>query len=365
MAPKVSVIVPVYSGAEHLASLLQNLQNQTLQGMEFLFVDDCGPDNTFSIAEQAAKGDSRIVLIHNPHNMGPGASRNTGIKAASGEYIAFADSDDILPPDFYTLLYQKAKETNALVVKGRRVSVTEAGKQTASALNNRIRQQLLKGAEPVNAFTYEHTTAIYKREHVLANHACNGVARQDEDTVFILKAMHNITAEQFCITDDAVYYYRQHAESLTHVEDSSYLTDTLTSMRDKIDFLLQQEPAGKYDIYAADMFELLLRHKFEQACASPLITTPELVCYIQAVHTGLKQYQQQRQLTTAAYYTALMRDNILSPELYVNLCTTPPAQKYSKLRHCTAKLLVYATFGELKRQLRVKEFSIRAARRKR
>ena len=357
--PTISVIVPVYTGVEYFCKLLENLRNQTLPGMEFIFIDDCGPDNTFGLAEQAAMADSRIVLIRNPYNMGPGASRNKGIEKARGEYIAFVDSDDLIPVNFYEQLYNAAKKTSALVVKGRRVSVTDDGTQIASSLNELILKKLNKGIEPVNAFTYEHTTAIFSRQLVLDNSARNGIARQDEDTIFILKAIHNIQRSQFCLTNDAVYYYRQHQQSLTHAIDGGYLLDTLLSMREKLSFLLQQPPNKSYEVYAANTFELLFRNKFRRASDSPLITTQEKINYIQEVHIALKQYLRNCKIPSPTYLTKLMMDDILTPELFVSTISKQSDERYSKFKHKLVKLFSKFTTGSLQRWCRRKEFIMR------
>ena len=115
--PKVSVIIPVYCSQGRISETLRCLQNQTLQELEFIFIDDKGCDGSFDIILGAASTDSRIVCIANDTNRGPGASRNKGIEIARGEFIAFVDADDMISHDFYEKLYEKAQKTGALVVK--------------------------------------------------------------------------------------------------------------------------------------------------------------------------------------------------------------------------------------------------------
>lgn len=88
----VSVIIPTYNKAHLLGRAVQSVLNQTYQDFEVIVVDDCSSDNT----ERVVIGfdDDRIRYIRHEENKGAAAARNTGIKAAEGEYIAFLDSDD-------------------------------------------------------------------------------------------------------------------------------------------------------------------------------------------------------------------------------------------------------------------------------
>lgn len=224
--PYVSVIVPVYSGRKYFEQLLDLLLRQTLHNIELIFIDDRGNDDAFALAEEAAKRDNRIVLIKTSENAGPGFCRNRGIEAAKGEYIGFVDCDDIIPLEYFERLYNKAIETNAIVAKCSRATLYEDGKVEYSPLNSRIRKDLNDGVHLLNAFTYEHQTAIYKRAHVLQNHARNSTASQDEDTAFIMKVMHNVPVSAFVLIDDLMYYYRKHAQSITQTKDKRFLDES-------------------------------------------------------------------------------------------------------------------------------------------
>lgn len=89
----VSVIVPVYNVEKYLAKCLDSVVGQTYTQLEIICVNDGSPDNSGAILEKYAKKDSRIKVI-TQENTGLSGARNTGIKAATGDYIVFLDSDD-------------------------------------------------------------------------------------------------------------------------------------------------------------------------------------------------------------------------------------------------------------------------------
>ena len=116
--PKVSVIVPVYNTEKYLKRCLDSLMGQTLKDLEIILVDDGSKEPCALLCDEFAQKDSRIKVIHKA-NAGLGYARNTGLEAASGEYIAFVDSDDYVEPQMYEKLYGAAMAFHAdLVLSG-------------------------------------------------------------------------------------------------------------------------------------------------------------------------------------------------------------------------------------------------------
>ena len=91
--PKVSIIVPIYNVERFLDRCMDSLLNQTLKDIEIIMVDDGSPDNCPQMCDEYAKNDSRVKVIHKK-NAGLGMARNSGLEIATGEYVAFVDSDD-------------------------------------------------------------------------------------------------------------------------------------------------------------------------------------------------------------------------------------------------------------------------------
>ena len=105
---KVSVIIPVYNVENYLERAVDSVLNQTLSDIEIILVDDGSPDQSPKICDNYARMyPGRIKVIHN-QNEGLGFARNSGLKLAKGEYVAFIDSDDTLEPDMYESMYNTA-----------------------------------------------------------------------------------------------------------------------------------------------------------------------------------------------------------------------------------------------------------------
>lgn len=113
--PLISVIVPVYNAEEYLPACLDSILKQDLREIEIIVVDDGSTDESGKIADRYAKGDSRIQVIHQ-ENAHLSASRNAGMQLATGEYIAFIDSDDWIETDMFSSMYKVAKREESDVV---------------------------------------------------------------------------------------------------------------------------------------------------------------------------------------------------------------------------------------------------------
>lgn len=93
---KISVIIPVYNEKAYIADCLDSIRKQTYTNFEVIIVDDGSTDGTLSICEEISKRDARIALLAHDKNMGVADARNTGLAAATGEYIMFVNGDDML-----------------------------------------------------------------------------------------------------------------------------------------------------------------------------------------------------------------------------------------------------------------------------
>jgi glycosyltransferase involved in cell wall biosynthesis len=121
-----TVVVPIYNVGRYLVECLASLAGQTHPDLEVVLVDDGSTDDSGRLAEDFARSDRRFRLIRQ-ENQGLGAARNTGIDAATGEYLAFVDSDDVLPPYAFEVLVGALEQTGSDFASGNVALLTSRG----------------------------------------------------------------------------------------------------------------------------------------------------------------------------------------------------------------------------------------------
>lgn len=297
LAIRVSVIVPVYRAKVYIGELLSSLQNQTLREMEFIFVDDKGGDGTFDIVREAAKRDNRIVCLDNGFNKGAGASRNAGLTVARGEYVAFADADDLVDADFYEKLYKKAKEKNYLVVKGASRRLFDDGTITESNLNACIAGGMASRKTMLSLFHYEHWSAIYLRDFVLYSGARYAEdLRYGEDNHFLMLLMLNVRVSQYAMLNDTAYIYRIHGSSVINSKDYTvYLDQILKNAEKKFTFLMTQEDSAEIAEYLGILFDNQIGNILDDA-QSGGCSDDEIYAYLGSLGNFLKQWKDSGRL---------------------------------------------------------------------
>ena len=111
--PKVSVIVPIYNVEKYLEKCINSLLSQTLEDIQIILVNDGSKDNSGNIAKEYEKNNKDRVIYVEKENGGLSDARNYGLKYATGDFIAFLDSDDYIEKNAYEEMYNKAIEENA------------------------------------------------------------------------------------------------------------------------------------------------------------------------------------------------------------------------------------------------------------
>ena len=118
--PKVSVIVAIYNGEQYIEKCLCSLFGQTLDDMEYIFVDDGSTDGSSEVVDEVLKQypqrRKQTKILRHEYNRGTAAARTTGVLAATGEYIIHCDSDDYVETTMYQLMYDTAAKSGADVV---------------------------------------------------------------------------------------------------------------------------------------------------------------------------------------------------------------------------------------------------------
>ena len=230
---QISIIIPVYNAEKYIRQCLESLLNQTFQDIEIIAVDDCGTDHSVDIVREYASKDSRVVLMNQGQNMGPMVARQQGYSIANGEYIFFCDSDDTLPENSLTVLYQAAVESEADIVIGNISSVELDGRKSLWK-----REHLDFGTDRISVYkslikgdiSHNLCAKLFKRElivdynyHTIAN------MRNGEDALLFYQLVGNCS--KVITVDQIVYNYIQHSSSSTHIQISKENIDKIIMMK--------------------------------------------------------------------------------------------------------------------------------------
>jgi glycosyltransferase involved in cell wall biosynthesis len=219
--PKVSIVVPVYNVEKYLEECVESLRNQTLQDIEIILVDDESPDNCPVMCDHYAEMDSRIKVVHKK-NGGLGFARNSGLEVATGEYVAFTDSDDYEEPETYETLTKIAEEGECDVVyysfSNRYMSLVgeriyEGTEQVRELMLNIIANPP-EGALDRN-MQVSSCLGLYRRDILEKNHIRFHSEREliSEDLIFNIDGLDK--ARKIAVTNHKLYYYRITNNSLT------------------------------------------------------------------------------------------------------------------------------------------------------
>lgn len=138
---KVSVIIPVYGVEKYIERCVRSLFEQTLDDIEYLFIDDCTPDRSIDILKQVLEEfphrKCQVVIHRMKQNSGQAKVREWGMRNATGEYVIHCDSDDWVETDMYRLMYDEAKRIDAdIVMCG--YKVTDGQTVLVSLITNRL-----------------------------------------------------------------------------------------------------------------------------------------------------------------------------------------------------------------------------------
>lgn len=211
--PLISVIVPVYKVEPYLDKCVSSIVNQTYKNLEIILVDDGSPDNCPVMCDAWAEKDNRIRVIHKT-NGGLSDARNAGMSAATGELIAFVDSDDWIAPDMYEKLYHCLTEDNSDIAACGVQMVWENG--ASSRMLTREGSRVLNQEEAMRAIIEESWLKqpvwykLYKT--ALVRDILFPKGKYHEDVSWSYQAVGR--AKKVSVSDHIGYYYLQRGGSI-------------------------------------------------------------------------------------------------------------------------------------------------------
>lgn len=213
MNPKVSIVVPIYNTEKYLNKCLDSIINQTHQNLEIILIDDGSTDNSSKIIDSYAQKDSRIKTIHQK-NVGQSATRNVGIKKATGEYISFIDGDDEIKATFIEELLSAFSQSTSLSVCGihyKRLKTKTANDVYINSLRPRRKNESKKTyilyLLAIDGRLYSSVNKLYKTS-VVKQLQFDESLNFAEDTKFVLNYLKKATGEiSFVLKPLYIYNY--------------------------------------------------------------------------------------------------------------------------------------------------------------
>jgi len=262
MTKKLSIIIPVYNAEKYLEKCLNCLIKQSYKNIEVIVVNDASKGDCDEIVEKYNKIDSRITLVKHEENKGLFQSRITGASKASGEYIAFLDSDDYTTIDYYRTLMAKAEKTNSDIVIGNTVLEYDDGRRIFYNLLD-FGFKELNGEEGIKEYFRQeglifswHTiwNKIYKKE--IWNKAVEHYRKQTKHLImtedFAFSTVLFYYANKITRTENDAIFYCKHEITSTSVLDITLkkaeknIEDIITSFNFVESFLKEVKVYNKY-----------------------------------------------------------------------------------------------------------------------
>ena len=248
---KLSIIIPVYQVEDFLDKCIESLMNEKVQETEIILIDDASPDKCGDMCDKWAAKDKMIRVIHHKRNMGLSEARNTGIKIAKGDYLAFVDSDDFLESDTFQRLL-------SILENNKDIDILEF--PVMQKYGDKHKQHLLTFPDHVYTDIYSYW---FETQAYLHTYACNKVIRrslfndvlfppgkkfEDVHTYPKLLRQHPVVAT----THVGCYFYRWNPKGITATADGKALDDLLSAHIEILDALskchvsLNQKDMGYY-----------------------------------------------------------------------------------------------------------------------
>ena len=276
--PLVSIIVPIYNAKDHIARCVESIRHQTYRNLEILLLNDGSQDVSLQVCEMYARVDDRIILIDKA-NSGVAATRNLGLRRASGKYLQFVDADDTILPNATELLVDRAERFGADLVIAHYNRITPPRPRSEEAEAKRPRAPrpdkvqtygfLLEGAmnkeafaarlmqEPASFYYGVMWNKLYRADIVRAHEDIQCAEELDwsEDLYFNLSYIRY--AEKFYALSTPIYNYYNTPGSAVHtVLNPVNVVTTRAALFNYYKDLYEQ--LGLYEEYKPQIYKYLV-----------------------------------------------------------------------------------------------------------
>lgn len=220
----VSICVPIYGVEKYIERCATSLFEQTYSNLEYIFVDDCSPDNSIELLQRMVENyesrKSQIRILHHKINRGLAAARNTAVDAATGMFVTHIDSDDWIETDFVEKLVERQLQTGADIVSGKILAHNQDCIIEYPEMEYRNKDEMMN---QIVHLTLDHTlckrlirVSLYKDNGICAVDGCN----IGEDHYTLPRLLY--FANSYSKTDEAIYHYNcENDSSYSHSSEGN------------------------------------------------------------------------------------------------------------------------------------------------
>lgn len=244
MSPKVSVIIPVYGVEKTIERCAESLFSQTLDDIEYVFVNDCTPDNSIDILKKVIKRypsrQNRIHIIEMATNSRQAAARNVGLNYAAGEYIIHCDPDDWVDSGLYEEMYTEASIHDYDIV---------ACNYIVEYKHNNTWQKCILPAfsNPLDVLCCEHYYILSLWAHMVRRSVITDNSLRfftdincSEDVGFMSRIFALSKTMGHISTDDCYHYVKSEQSITTNLDSCEYVAQRVNCLRLIDKFMLDQ-----------------------------------------------------------------------------------------------------------------------------
>ena len=224
-SPKLSVIIPVFNKESYLSACLDSILANGYENIEVLCIDDCSTDNSRQLTLDSAKSDKRIRPLMLKENSGASVARNLGLQEATGEYVFFADADDLVVDGAFETLIKKAEQCESDIVRAKITGITNDGTRHKLAKEHLLHDHDVDRTNWRNEeslwFYWYFTSNLYRYSFLKQQCIRFPSNMRNEDPIFLCRAF--LATEKISLHNDVVYQYRVNSEQKRKTPSYSFL----------------------------------------------------------------------------------------------------------------------------------------------
>lgn len=276
--PKVSVIIPVFKAEKYIEECARSLFEQTIDDIEYIFVDDCTPDKSMEIMrnvlEEYPVRKPQVKIIVMPKNSGQAVATRIAIKQATGDYIIRCDSDDYVDRNAYQVMVDASEDGKYdILACDKYLFGNGSGKISKTFRHPRdaSREQMI--ANLLTVYGYPSLCSSLVKRNLYESPIIFPEAKMGEDRALLLQLLFYCKSLRYI--NKALYFYRFNPESTCHNTNKEAVIDRFKDLRTNVDFMVEfLAEKGLSEIYSR---QIEVAKESVRTKLFPILKTPEMI----------------------------------------------------------------------------------------